>query len=81
MACPNCGARLRPDVVWFGEQVPSEAIARVFQFSRECDLFISVGTSTVVQPAASLPLRAIKPAHFSWRSIRRPRPFPKSQMG
>lgn len=55
LMCPNCGGLLRPDVVWFGEQLPREAIERAFQLARECDLFFSIGTSAVVEPAASLP--------------------------
>jgi NAD-dependent deacetylase len=52
--CPRCGAYLRPDVVWFGEQLPLEALERAVQATRRCDVFLSIGTSGVVQPAASL---------------------------
>lgn len=55
LACPNCGALLRPDVVWFGESLPRAAIERAFQEARQCDVFFSIGTSAVVEPAASLP--------------------------
>ncbi len=55
LACPNCGALIRPDVVWFGEQLPRDAIERAFQESRACNVFFSIGTSAVVEPAASLP--------------------------
>jgi len=55
LACPNCGALLRPDVVWFGEALPRDAIDRAFQESMQCDAFLSVGTSGAVEPAASLP--------------------------
>ncbi len=55
LACPNCGALLRPDVVWFGESLPRAEIERAFQESRRCDLFFSIGTSAAVEPAASLP--------------------------
>ena len=58
LACPNCGALLLPDVVWFGEQLPRDALARAFELARECDLFFSIGTSAVVEPAASLPRMA-----------------------
>lgn len=54
-ACPNCGAYLRPDVVWFGEALPRESLDRAFQESMSCDVFLSIGTSAVVEPAASLP--------------------------
>ena len=53
-----CGGNIRPDVVWFGEMLPPEAINLAFRVSSECDLFFSVGTSAVVHPAASLPLLA-----------------------
>lgn len=55
--CP-CGGNIRPDVVWFGEMLPQDAINYAFAVSSECDLFFSVGTSAVVHPAASLPLIA-----------------------
>ncbi len=55
--CP-CGGNIRPDVVWFGETLPQDAINYAFSVSSECDLFFSVGTSAVVRPAASLPLIA-----------------------
>jgi len=54
----RCGGRLRPDVVWFGEMLPEGAIDKAFAVSRKCDLFFTVGSSGVVQPAASLPLTA-----------------------
>jgi len=51
----ECGALLRPDVVWFGEALPPEALQEAFDFAERCDVFLVVGTSAVVQPAASLP--------------------------
>lgn len=56
--CPACGAWLRPDVVWFGEMLPPEALATAERAAAECDAFLSVGTSAVVYPAADLPWRA-----------------------
>lgn len=53
-----CGGNIRPDVVWFGEMLPPDALNYAFQVSAACDLFFSVGTSAVVHPAASLPLLA-----------------------
>ena len=58
--CPNCGALLRPDVVWFGESLPAEALEEAFDAARECDLFLSIGTSGLVQPAASLALEGLR---------------------
>lgn len=55
--CP-CGGNIRPDVVWFGEALPKDALDIAFQNSSNCDLFFSIGTSAVVHPAASLPLLA-----------------------
>jgi NAD-dependent deacetylase len=53
--CPACGAPLRPDVVWFGEPLPSAALQVAWQAASACDLFLSIGTSNLVEPAASLP--------------------------
>ncbi len=43
---------LRPNVVWFGEMLPEDAIAAASEAVRDCDLFLSIGTSAVVYPAA-----------------------------
>jgi len=51
----ECGGLLRPGVVWFGEMLPEAAISEAFAVSKSCDLFVVVGTSAVVYPAASLP--------------------------
>ena len=50
-----CGALLRPDVVWFGELLPAEALDGALRASRRAEVFLSIGTSALVQPAASLP--------------------------
>jgi NAD-dependent deacetylase len=52
--CPTCGARVRPDVVWFGESIPAHALTIAHAAAADCDLFLSVGTSSLVQPAAGL---------------------------
>ncbi len=57
--CPHCGEYLRPDVVWFGEMLPTQTLDEAFAEAERCDLFLSVGTSALVQPAASLPLVAV----------------------
>lgn len=49
--CPYCGGLLRPGVVWFGELLDSDAISRATMASA-CDVFITLGTSAVVYPAA-----------------------------
>ncbi len=56
--CPRCGGRLRPDVVWFGEMLPKTNLLAAIEASRICDFFFSIGTSAIIQPAASLPLIA-----------------------
>jgi NAD-dependent deacetylase len=56
--CPECGGLVRPDVVWFGEMLPPDAMDRASQVTTDCDVFLSVGTSTVVYPAARLPMLA-----------------------
>ncbi|UCD93773.1 MAG: NAD-dependent deacylase [Candidatus Zixiibacteriota bacterium] len=56
-AC-ECGGKIRPDVVWFGELLPPDALNRAFDASARAELFLSVGTSAVVHPAASIPLTA-----------------------
>ena len=48
----------RPDVVWFGESLPTAALERALSLASRCDLLLAIGTSGVVQPAASLPLLA-----------------------
>jgi NAD-dependent deacetylase len=57
--CPRCGGLLRPDVVWFEEAMPEAETALAFRVSRQCDLFFSIGTSTMVHPAATLPSEAL----------------------
>jgi len=58
--CPVCGGQLRPDVVWFGENLPSSAIQRAAAAAQQTDIFLSIGTSGLVNPAASLPYMAIE---------------------
>jgi len=57
-ACTKCGGKIRPDVVWFGEMLPAKTIDEAFIQAEGCELFFSIGTSALVQPAASLPLVA-----------------------
>ena len=54
--CPDCGALARPDVVWFGESLPARALEEAFAAAGRCQVMLVVGTSAMVQPAASLPL-------------------------
>lgn len=52
----SCGEFLRPDVVWFGEQLPEEAVEEASDIARASDVMFVVGTSAVVYPAAALPI-------------------------
>ena len=56
--CFSCGGPVRPDVIWFGEPLPSRVLDKAWHASERCDLFLVVGTSGVVYPAAHLPLLA-----------------------
>jgi len=58
--CPACGGWLRPDVVWFGEMLPQQALEAAWEAARVCQVFFSVGTSGLVEPAASLPVAALQ---------------------
>jgi NAD-dependent deacetylase len=50
----ECGGMWRPDIVWFGEALPQDVLAAAFDAARRADLMLVVGTSGIVQPAASL---------------------------
>ncbi len=52
--CPDCGGHLRPGVVWFGESIPERALDESCAAAADCDVFLSVGTSSLVYPAAGL---------------------------
>lgn len=54
-SCPQCHAKMRPDVVWFGEALSQQKLNRARAATFACDVFLSVGTSNLVEPAASLP--------------------------
>lgn len=56
--CLNCGEIVGPGVVWFGEGLSQRDLERAFGFAGASSVFFSVGTSAVVQPAASIPLVA-----------------------
>lgn len=58
--CPECGGLLRPDVVWFGESLPGDVIDAAWAAASRCRTMLVIGTSAVVQPAASLPLVAVR---------------------
>ncbi len=74
-----CGGALRPDVVWFGEMLPDEALAAATRAARRAEIFVSVGTSATVYPAAGL----IELAHDSGAAVIEvnPEPTPLSWLG
>jgi NAD-dependent deacetylase len=55
-----CGGRLRPDVVWFGEVLDPDVLSRAFSLAVAAEVCLVVGTSTMVQPAASIPLATLR---------------------
>lgn len=72
--CPRCGAFLRPGVVWFGESLPPRAVQRAEQAAQDCDVVLSIGTSSLVHPAAGLPLLAKR--HGAYLAEVNPTPTP-----
>jgi NAD-dependent deacetylase len=60
--CADCGGLLRPDGGWFGERLPADALDAAWAAAEACDVFLSIGTSGLVEPAASLPR-----VHAPWR--------------
>ena len=56
--CEKCGGLLRPHVVWFGESLDSDLLQQAVQAARTAEVMLVIGTSAVVQPAASLALEA-----------------------
>ena len=56
--CEKCGGLLRPHVVWFGESLDSNLLQQAVQAARTAEVMLVIGTSAVVQPAASLALEA-----------------------
>jgi NAD-dependent deacetylase len=58
--CVRYGTLLRPDVVWFGEMLPPGALEAASEAARGCALFFSIGTSSLVYPAAALPCETLE---------------------
>jgi NAD-dependent deacetylase len=67
----------RPGVVWFGENLPQEALDRAEAAAAACDLVIAIGTSALVYPAAGLPELAQQ--HGAWFAEVNPQPTPLSR--
>jgi NAD-dependent deacetylase len=58
--CPSCGSLVKPNVILFGEQLPHAALEKAAAWSKRCDLFLVVGSSLEVNPAAGLPYQALR---------------------
>jgi NAD-dependent deacetylase len=56
--CAACGGLLKPATISFGQKMPERELARAVEAARSCEVFLAVGSSLVVQPAASLPALA-----------------------
>jgi NAD-dependent deacetylase len=74
----SCGGKFRPSVVWFGESLPGDVFSRASQEAASCHVFLSVGTSSTVYPAAGL----IELAHQAGACLIEvnPEPTPFSQL-
>lgn len=58
--CPHCDDWMRPNVVWFGEALPQAALEIASHAAAHCDVFLSIGTSSLVYPAAALAETALR---------------------
>ncbi|MCE7935360.1 MAG: NAD-dependent deacylase [Chlorobi bacterium CHB2] len=56
----QCGGFIRPDVVWFGEMLPVQAVERAWDLATQANVLFSIGTSSLVWPAAELPFVALE---------------------
>jgi NAD-dependent deacetylase len=56
--CPDCGNALKPNIILFGEQLPTLALSAARREARRCDVMLVVGSSLEVYPAADLPILA-----------------------
>ena len=54
IVCPHCEGYIRPDIVWFGEGLPAKEWRTAQSAAADCEVFISIGTSSLVYPAAGL---------------------------
>jgi len=61
----HCGGLIRPDVVWFGENLPEDVIDSAMEAAKNADVYISIGTSGNVYPAAGLPSIAKRHGAFT----------------
>jgi NAD-dependent deacetylase len=56
--CPDCQGILKPDVVFFGEELPEDTLWEAIRWAQSCDLFIVIGSTLVVYPSAYMPTYA-----------------------
>jgi NAD-dependent deacetylase len=56
--CPDCQGILKPDVVFFGEALPQETLQEAIRRAQNCDLFVVIGSTLVIYPAAYVPTYA-----------------------
>jgi NAD-dependent deacetylase len=56
--CPDCGGHIKTATVSFGQAMPEQEMRRAEQLTLDCDLFLAIGSSLVVWPAAGFPLMA-----------------------
>jgi NAD-dependent deacetylase len=59
----ECGGMWRPDIVWFGETLPTDVLEAAFEAAGRADLMLVIGTSGIVQPAASLATKRVTRAY------------------
>lgn len=62
--CSSCGGMLRPHVMWFGEALDPAILERAFEAVQTCQIMLIVGTSALVQPAASMGVHAKRAGAF-----------------
>jgi NAD-dependent deacetylase len=58
--CDDCHGILKPDGVFFGESLPERELGEAIRYSRSCDLFLVIGSTLVVYPAAYMPVYAVE---------------------
>jgi NAD-dependent deacetylase len=59
-SCDSCGGVVKPDITFFGESLPPEAVDEAVNLASQADLMIVLGSSLVVQPAASFPMYTLR---------------------
>ncbi len=56
--CPDCQGILKPDVVFFGEELPEDTLLESIRWAQNCDLLIVIGSTLIVYPSAYIPTYA-----------------------